>query len=425
MHHKTNPQTTYLALACSSALLMTNSTVQASAFAIPELNIAGLATSNALVANPETLGAMAYNPAAIAFHEGSSVNLGTILVQLDLTVDTGSGSVDSDANDLLALPAISAHDSLNEEWGLGIAINAPFGLETDWGIDTFNDQYPLGSFIPTETKMEIVAFSPSAAYKISDQASLAFGVDYYWMKTVIFNSALNDGNAYPGFNMEGDGRGVGFNLGGLLVVDRWSFGASYHSSSKIKAEATLDDEAGVLPSNISNNVTATLELPWRLQVGARYEATEKLAIEVDYTRTGWNKFDTLVAKNEEYGSTVFSSRNNFDNANAYRLGVTYDFTQATQLRIGYTYDETPQKDEHFSPRVPDADRQLFSLGVGHTIDNDWTFEVGYMYVKFDERTIDSSTQAVAGQEMNGSTAVNGNYDSSVHLFGLGVTKTFM
>jgi long-chain fatty acid transport protein len=107
------------------------------------------------------------------------------------------------------------------------------------------------------------------------------------------------------------------------------------------------------------------------------------------------------------------------------LGVTYDFSQATQLRVGYTYDETPQKDERFSIRIPDADRQLFSLGIGHTLSNNWTLEAGYMYVKFDDRTIDSPTTAVAGQEANGTTAVNGTYISNVQLFGFGISKTFM
>jgi long-chain fatty acid transport protein len=425
MHHKDNLQATYLALTCSTALLMAHSTTQASGFAIPELNIPGLATSNALVANPETLGAIAYNPAAMSFHEGSSATFGTILVLPDLTVDTGSGGVDSEGNDLLALPVISSHDTLNEEWSLGIAVNAPFGLETEWEVDTYNHQYPIGSFIPTKTKLEIIAFSPSVAYKLNDQASLAIGVDYYWMKRVIFNSVLNDGNAYPGFNLKGDGRGVGFNLGGMLVVDRWSFGANYHSSSKIKVDGKLDDDAGVLPSTLSDDATASLEVPWRFQIGARYKATEKLGVEFDYTRTGWNTFDSLEVKDEEYSSTIFTSINNFENATAYRLGATYDFTQATQLRIGYSYDETPQQAEYFSPRVPDADRQLFSLGVGHTIDDGWTFDVAYMYVQFDERTIDSDRTAVLGEEMNGSTAVNGTYDSNVHLFGLSVTKTFM
>jgi long-chain fatty acid transport protein len=406
--------------------LIASSGVQASGFAIPELSITGLAASNALVANHESLGAIPYNPAVMSFHEGSSASLAAILVKPELTVDTGSGTTDSEGNDLLAIPAVTAHDTLNDEWSIGISINAPFGLETDWETDIYSDQYPLGSAIPTRTKLELVAFSPSVSYKLTDQAALAIGIDYYWMKKVLFSNAINDGNVYPGFNLEGDGRGVGFNLGGLLVVDSWSFGLNYHSISNIAIEGKLDDDAGALPAGATNNATSNFELPWRLQVGARYEATEKLAIEFDYTRTGWNKFDTLVVKEEKYGNTVFTSVNQFDNASAYRFGVTYDFTKATQLQIGYTYDETPQKDDYYSPRVPDADRQLFSLGVSHTISDNWTFDVGYMYVDFEERTIESSKPAVAdGRELNGTTAVNGTYDSSVHLFGLGVTKTFM
>ncbi|MET0027422.1 MAG: porin [Candidatus Thiodiazotropha sp.] len=424
MYPKSLSHAIYLTIACGSTLLVSN-TVQASGFAVPEMNATGLATSNAMVANPYSLGAIAYNPAAMSFHEGSHVTLGTTLIQPDMAVDTGSGSTDSDANDLVAAPAISAHNRVNEDWALGIAINAPFGLETKWATEIYSDQYPAGTFMPTNTKLEIAAFSPSAAYKVNDQASLAFGIDYYWMKKVEFNSALNDGNAYPGFNLEGDGKSVGFNLGGMLVLDKWSFGASYHSTSKIKAKGTLDDEVGVLPSNLSKDVTATLELPWRLQIGARYQAMEKLGVEFDFTRTGWRTFDELVVKNEEYGSTIFTSQNHFENSNAYRLGVTYDFTTATQLRIGYTYDETPQQDEYFSPRIPDADRHLYSLGLGHSFGDGWTVDVGYMYVQFEDRTIDSDTPAVAGQELNGTTAVNGTYESSVHLFGLGLTKTFM
>ncbi|MCU7917236.1 MAG: outer membrane protein transport protein [Candidatus Thiodiazotropha sp. (ex Epidulcina cf. delphinae)] len=425
MHQHTHFRSSCLALICGSTLVALNQSAQASGFAIPELNITGLATSNAMVANPDSLGAIAYNPAAMSFHEGSSAAAGVILVKPDLSVDTGSGNIDSDGNDVVAIPVLTAHDQLSEEWALGISINAPFGLETDWALETFDDQYPVGSFIPTQTKLEIVAFSPSAAFKVNQQASLSFGVDYYWMREVIFSSKLNNMSTYPNFNLEGDGRSVGFNLGALLVVDNWSFGGSYHSSSKIKAEGTLKDEGGVLPANLSDNVTATLELPWRLQIGVRNQTTDKLAIEFDYTRTGWNTFDTLVVKNEEFGSTIFTSINAFDNANAYRLGATYDFSEATQLRVGYTYDETPQGDKYFSPRVPDADRQLFSLGIGHTLSGGWTIDAGYMYVKFDERTIDSPRSAVAGEELNGTTAVNGSYDSSVHLLGFGVTKHFM
>ncbi len=123
--------------------------------------------------------------------------------------------------------------------------------------------------------------------------------------------------------------------------------------------------------------------------------------------------------------TALTSENKWDDANAYRLGATYDITGATQLRFGYTRDETPQQDKYFSARIPDADRDLFSIGVGHKLANDWTIDAGYMYVKFEERSISQPVWDTTTTEFNGTSAVNGDYESSVHLFGLGISKTFM
>ncbi|MCU7807585.1 MAG: outer membrane protein transport protein [Candidatus Thiodiazotropha sp. (ex Semelilucina semeliformis)] len=427
MQLKKTFQLSRLALSCGIAMLAMNQSVQASGFAVPELNITGLALSNALVANPDSLAAIAYNPAAMSFHEGSSVAAGALLVKPDLSVTTsGAGSVDSEANDIVGIPTLSAHTKLTETWSIGISVNAPFGLETEWPAGTFDSQYPPGSTIPTQSKLEIVAFSPSVAYKINDNVSVAGGVDYYWMREVIFDGDVNNPlGPNPAADLEGDGRGVGLNLGLIVDQGNWSFGGSYHSEANIPIEGTVDLPAGALPTFFSNNVHADLKLPYRLQVGVRNQTTDKLAIEFDITRTGWSSFDKLVVDHDQYGVNIVTSDNNWDDANAYRLGATYDISQATQLRIGYTFDETPQDDAFFSPRIPDSDRQLFSFGLGHTLGNGWTIDAGYMYVKFDERTINSTTAAVAGQETNGTTAVNGTYDSSVHLLGLGVTKHFM
>ncbi|MES9971512.1 MAG: OmpP1/FadL family transporter [Candidatus Thiodiazotropha sp.] len=420
---------TLLALACGTAMLPLGQTVQASGFAVPELNITGLALSNAMVANPDSLSAIAYNPAAMAFHEGKAIELGLLLVEPDLSVDTGSGTVDSEANESVAIPAFTAFTQLNETWSLGISVNAPFGLETDWPVGTFDSQYPAGATIPTQSKLEIVAFSPSVAYRINDKASISGGVDYYWMREVIFNGDINAGmpGSNPGADLEGDGRGVGFNLGFMVDQGAWSFGGSYHSEANIPVEGRVDLPAGALPSFLSNRVNAKLKLPWRLQVGVRHQPMAKLAVEFDITRTGWSSFDELVVDQDQLGTNIVTSINKWDDANAYRIGISYDFTQATQLRIGYTLDETPQSEDYFSPRIPDADRQLFSLGVGHTLSNGWTIDAGYMYVKFDDRSlnIDPAFVHTDASETNGTSAVNGDYESSVHLLGIGVKKRFM
>jgi len=49
-----------------------------------------------------------------------------------------------------------------------------------------------------------------------------------------------------------------------------------------------------------------------------------------------------------------------------------------------------------------------------------------MYVKFDSRTITSGINynGIAATDPNGTDAYNGTYDSSVNLFGLGVSTRF-
>jgi long-chain fatty acid transport protein len=379
------------------------------------------------VANPEMQAAIAYNPAAMSFHEGNSLALGVLFLKPDLSVNTGSGFVDSDANDTVAAPSITAHTTLSESWALGLAVNAPFGLETEWPAGTYDSQYPGGSLIPTKTNLKIVAFSPSVSYKFNDNVSLAGGIDIYDMREVVFNSVVNAGTpgSNPAVKLKGEGRGAGFNLGLMVRQGKWSFGGSYHSEAHIPVEGEVTSPSG------TTDVEADLDLPSRLQLGVRHQTTDKLGLEFDFTRTGWSSFDQLVVDETQYGINVTTSTNNWDDANAYRLGATYDISPATQLRVGYTLDETPQEDDFYSPRIPDADRQLFSLGIGHTLSNGWTIDAGYMYVKFDDRTINSSkttadnTALLGYAETNGTSAVNGDYESSVHLFGLGVTKKFM
>lgn len=423
-----------LALAYGATLMTTYPSVQASGFAVPELNIAGMALSNALVANAQMQAAIAYNPAAMSFHEGHSLALGALLVTPDMSVDTGSGSVDSAANDTVAIPTLTAHATLTESWAIGIAVNAPFGLETEWPAGTFPEApsdpagYPDQATIPTKSNLEIVAFSPSLSYKISDDVSFAGGVDIYWMREVIFNGDRNDDpDPNPAADLKGDGRGIGLNLGLMVKQGNWTFGGSYHSEANIPVEGTVSLPA--LPSFFSSNVHADLKLPSRLQLGGRNQATNKLAIEFDLTRTGWSSFDQLVVDHDQYGTNIVTSTNQWKDANAYRVGVTYDITGATQLRAGYSFDETPQEDTFFSPRIPDADRQLFSLGIGHTLSNGLTIDAGYMYVKVDDRTLDIDSSFVHSapysSETNGTSAVNGTYESSVQLIGLGVTKKFM
>jgi long-chain fatty acid transport protein len=136
--------------------------------------------------------------------------------------------------------------------------------------------------------------------------------------------------------------------------------------------------------------------------------------------------DTLKIKRSTDGALLETNTNKFDDTNAYRIGLSYDVLPQTQLRFGYTYDESGQPDAHFSPRIADSDRHLFSIGAAQELAQGWTIEGGYMYVLFEDRTIASSKDysLLRGDEINGTAAVNGKYEAHAHLIGVEVRKRF-
>jgi long-chain fatty acid transport protein len=357
----------------------------ASGFAVPEMNAAGAALSNALVANPREIGAIAYNPAAMGFHDGHSLSGGAMLLFPDLKVSTATGSHDSDGDDLVLIPEIQGMFSVNERLRLGLGVGVPFGLETKWNVGTFPQlSSPIGP-LPNGAYLPPGIFHPTGVVTI-----------------------------------RGDGTGWGWNLGALFSSGDWSFGVSYRS----KVDIDLDGSFTVRGAP-SLDADAELNLPSRLQAGVRYAVSEKLALEFDFTRTGWSTFDQVVVTSKATGAPLTTSVNNWKDTNAYRFGLTYDLTPQTQLRLGYSYDKDAQPEEFFSARVPDEDRQLFSIGMAHGFGDGWQVEGSYMYVLFDDHDYRSNVpfNPLSG-DPNGTSAVNGDYESTVHIVGVNLSKTF-
>ncbi len=382
----------------------------ASGFAIPELSSAGLALSNAIVANHKELGAIPYNAAAMSFHRGHSLSLGGMVVKPGLSVTTANGNFDSESNDAVFVPFLQGVFQPTERVSVGITVGAPFGLETDWLPGTFTPPAPaLAPSVATNTKLELLDVSPIFSYRINKNLSIGGGLDYYNARTVVFDTAA--------ISIDGGGEGFGWNVGVLWNSGSWSFGAAYRSAVTIDMSGSFNAPGAALP------IIADLNIPSRLQVGVRYQANAALAVEFDITRTGWSDFDELVVSAPApFNTTLVTSKNGWNDVNAYRLGVSYQISQATQLRFGYTYDETPQPEAHFSARTPDADRHLFSIGIKHQLHNGWNIEASYMYVKFKDRTIDGPIQS--GPDANGTATYAGRYESDVNLLGASISKSF-
>ena len=417
-----------LTLGALGTLATTNS-AHASGFALPDASAAGIATTNALVANPEELGAIPYNPAAMGFHDTSSVALGGFLIGPSFSVTNASGKHDSQGADWAFLPSFQAAIKLADQWRLGLGLHVPYGLETRWTYGTFpllSQQINLGPVTlptashPTASKLEILNFVPTLAYRVTPDLSLSAGMDIYWAKTAQLDSNLAE--------LSGDGTGFGFNLSAMYRRNAWTLGASFHSAATIDLEG---DYTALNPTMValkllqpSQAASLDLDLPWRLQLGLRYEFSPSLAAEFDWSYTGWSRFQQLEIYGKQNGALIFADTNDWHNASAYRLGLTWQVQPATQLRFGYSYDQSAQDDDYFSARVPDTDRHLFGIGVAQDLGHGFAVEASYLYVMGVDRDYASTVPYTKTSGVNGTTALNGDYEMSAHLIGIEVSKTF-
>jgi len=390
----------------------------ASGFRLPEASVYGMSSANAVVADPKARGALAYNPAAMSFHPGMNLVAGVAAIDPEISVTTAAGHSDSDVDTPLYAPNLVVMGHTGPAVTMGLSVNSPFGLETNWPNGTFPGfAGPIDGLEPTRSKLEMANVNPNVAIRLGSNASLAFGVDYYWIKDVRLDTKA--------IKMSGDGDGVGVNLAFLHTAGNWSTGFSWRSRVTTDIEGTI---SGGLAAQGSSAASTEITFPAMMQLGVRNQTTPTLALEFDVEHTDWSSFNSLVITHSlppttGVGSPV-ASTNGWSDALAFRLGGALDVGPATQLRFGYTRDLAPNKDTHFSARVPDSDRQLFSVGVGQTVGT-WMVEAGYMYVLWDDRNYDSAAPFTSfGTDANGTNLYNGAYEGNAHILGLGVNGSF-
>ena len=414
----------HVAIICLCVAFLSSAVMShASGFRVPGgLSVAGLGTSDSLVANPDEIGALAYNPAAMSFHEGTNLVLGLTAVWPDskVTPEGGNNRISDNPDSPIFIPNMYLMSAVTDNWSLGLGINTPFGLETNWPIGTFPEfTGPLTPFEPTKSRLEMFNLNPNIAYKINERSSFAVGIDYYRIIKATTDT--------QGIGLSGDGDDVGWNAAFMYVLNRWSFGASYQSRVTVKIDGKFDATQSF---GFKVNSKSELNFPDIFRLGVRYQASEKLAVEFDFDRTGWSAFDEIVvisagdvpAAGISAGGVLATTTNNWNDTNSYHIGTTYQLMPTTQLRLGYTLNQNPQPESYFSARFPNARRHLFSVGFKQEYKGS-DLEGGLMYGKWENRTINNS-QPYTGGDANGTTAYNGKYELDGILASIGVNFYF-
>ncbi len=275
---------------------------------------------------------------------------------------------------------------------VGVGVNVPFGLATDYDAGWVGRYHALKSEITT------ININPSIAWKLTDTVSVGFGLSYQYIDVELTNNidsyaaclnlepaACGGLTAAPGLasqdsaaKLEGDDSTIGWNVGVLFDIGKNDrLGIAYRSAIKhdIEGNATFNLNAGLQPVadgataatgfNILQDtaLVAIAQLPQTFSLSYVSDINTNWTFLADYTWTGWSDIDTIevvLAGGAPGRDPTLELA--FRNTNRIAVGAHYKPGNDWIFRGGLAYDETPiRSDAQRTARIPGNDRTWLSL----------------------------------------------------------------
>jgi long-chain fatty acid transport protein len=446
---------TALSLAVAGAFAGGVSQAHAAAFALIEQNASGMGNAYAgAAAAAEDASTIYYNPAGMSLLPGGmQISAGLALINLSAKFsDSGStqtgtpavpstqaplGGTGGDAGGLSGVPNFYFAADLAKDLKVGVGISVPFGLKTEYDPDW------MGRFQAIKSDILTFNINPSIAYKLSEDASLGFGLNYQHLNAELSNAvnfaaatfgatgSAAAANAVAAAGQEGTASvkgsddGWGYNLGAMFkVAPDTRMGLSYRSSIKYHVKgtvvfsgvpvATLQGISPALAAAFSDgNVNLDVELPASASVALQHKLDPKWTLLGDVTWTGWSSIKQLVVTREN-GTTLSTTPENFKDTWRIGIGATYRQDDAWSVKMGVAYDKTPVNDNDRTARLPDNDRVWLSVGGQYRMSKDGTLDFGYSHLFIKDAPIN---QPANGASPFLSGQLVGTYKGSVDIFG--------
>jgi long-chain fatty acid transport protein len=299
---------------------------------------------------------------------------------------------------------------------VGLSFTAPGGLSKQW-----KDPYPRT--FSEEFSLKVLEFSPSVSYKISDMISVAAGVRAVYADGKVKTAGMISreyGGVTGSMDLEGDTLEWGYNFAATVrPVKDLSLSLTYRSNVDLGLEgdaklATSASFAGMPIYNGSGEVE--VPLPAVLSIAAAYTFMEKLTVELEWDRTFWSEYeqldfnyDTTLTNPFLFNAFDAPKPKNWEDTDAWRLGLSYQVNPCFMLMAGLAIDENPFPEQNVGFELPDSDAMLYSVGFRYAFSEDLDLGFGYLYDTKDSRSVSNST-------------VNGTFDGAgAHLVSIGLS----
>ena len=405
---------------------------QAAGFALIEQSASGM--GNAFAggsAAAEDASTIFFNPAGMTYINGTQAVGALHLINPNADFnDKGSvravprplGNEGPNAGDLAFVPNLYLMTDINSTIKLGLGINAPFGLKTE-----YDDKW-IGRFQADKSEVKTININPSIAFKVNDQLSLGVGVSAMRAEATL-SRALNVGAAERSVEIKGNDWGFGFNLGAIYqATPDTRIGMAYRSKINQTLEGKSKSNFTLLNANplrtLNVDVTADVTLPENFSVSAFSRVNDTWDVMGDVTWTRWSQFKELkIVRDNGTKSTLALTPENWENTLRYSIGANYHYSDAIKLRAGLAYDQEAVKDQYRTARIPGNDRKWLSLGAGWQVTPASKLDVGYAHLFISDAKIDDDQRVVPGSPL-GNGRVKGDFKGSVDILSLQYTHNF-
>lgn len=400
---------TFNRLPLGLALAGMASLTHAAGFALVEQNASGLGNAYAgQAAGAQDASTIFFNPAGLTLLPDRQVVLAGHLIkpqaEFNGTVTPAIGGGDGgDAGGLAVVPNAYFAYRLTPDIHVGVGMNAPFGLKTEY------DSTWKGRTQAIKSELKTINLNPSIGWKASDTLSLGAGLSIQYAKATLTNNA----GALGLTTIEGDDYGWGFNLGALWQVSPATrIGFAYRSEVDQKLKGTAEF---LLNALANTPVTASVTLPDSASLSVLHKVSPKLELLADVTWTGWSDFRELrIVLNG--GATLGVTPENWSDSYRYSVGANYRMNDKLTLRGGVAYDETPVSDIYRTARIPDESRTWLAFGAQYRLSNKTALDFGYAHLFVKDANINKTE--------TGPVTLTGTYDASVDILSAQLTHSF-
>ncbi len=349
-----------------------------------------------------------------------------------------SGGDGGNGGGVHGVPAISFIAPVARNWWVGAAVNAPFGLETNYNAGW------VGRYQALKSSVKSLDVTGSVAWAVTPDFSLGFSV-VAQKTTIDLSNAVNLGAvlAAPPFSlaptflpqsadgsvrMRGDDWKWGWQAGARWkVTPRDTLALSYHA----KINHTIDGTAyfnvpqsvqfvlsqpGVPPLFQTTAASGDFATPATASLSYWHETLGPVSWGAELSWTGWSSFSRLAIDFANPAQPDIDQYYGWKNTLFGSVGMDYKMSEQWTWRAGVAYDQTPTRDFSRDPRIPDGARKWISLGATYSPNRNLDFNIGYTHLFVNDG--DVNDMSATGDNLVG------YFDNSGDLFGISMQYKF-